>query len=152
MHAWGSQGIFLGVGWVLVPIAQLTVNLECKYDINSEVILQNWSISLSFSFFFPNDFLSFPSHTEELFKKQICWCFFLLSIFPWLLLVLDKSKFSDNGIVVRRLPISPDFSSAICSPQLHLSSTEKCLQILKHNRFSSISGPLHIVFHLNQIP
>lgn len=33
----------------------------------------------------------------------------------------------------------------------HLSPTQKCLQLLKHNRFLSESGPLFIIFLLNQI-
>ena len=134
---------------------------ECESQLLSSPL--TWSVSTTwirkwfwiadrFLFFFQMTSFLFPFIPRNFSRRRSIDVLFLLSIFPWLLLVLDKSKFSDNGIVVRCLPSSPDFSSAVCNPQLHLSSTQKCLQILKHNRFSSISGPLHVVFHLNQIP
>lgn len=56
------------------------------------------------------------------------------------------SKFSNHGIRVRYLSTFPDFSSAICPPQFYLLPIQKYLQLLKHYRFVSISGPLHIFF------
>lgn len=78
----------------------------------------------------------------------------LLSIFsmaPLGLGLLNPLAMVVRVTVVRPMPTSPDSNSALFPAWHHLSPTQKCLQLLKHNRFLSESGPLFTIFLLNQI-